>query len=98
MIYTVKKIEEDLDFGCEERAEGSPVMAVVVLEDEKKKQFRIKQEDAGLYERDIQEGMMVYLDENNLLQKASTVEKQEANQDGTCILCPARPDRVECGK
>ena len=23
MIYTVKRIDEDLDFGCEERAEGS---------------------------------------------------------------------------
>lgn len=29
----VKKIEEDVDFGCEERAENMPVMAVVTLED-----------------------------------------------------------------
>ena len=28
MIYIVKRIDEDLDFGCEERAEGAPVMAV----------------------------------------------------------------------
>ena len=28
-MYTVKRIEEDLDFGCEEREEGAPVMAVV---------------------------------------------------------------------
>ena len=33
MIYTVKKIEEDLDFGCEERADGVSAMAVVTLED-----------------------------------------------------------------
>ena len=31
MIYIVKRIDEDLDFGCEERAEGVPVMAVVTL-------------------------------------------------------------------
>ena len=31
MIYIVKRIDEDLDFGCEERAEGAPVMAVVTL-------------------------------------------------------------------
>ena len=31
MIYTVKRIDEDLDFGCEERAKDAPVMAVVTL-------------------------------------------------------------------
>ena len=31
MIYAVKRIDEDLDFGCEERAEDTPVMAVVTL-------------------------------------------------------------------
>ena len=25
MIYTVKRIDEDLDFGCEERAKDAPV-------------------------------------------------------------------------
>ena len=33
MIYTVKRIDEDLDFGCEERVEGALVMAVVTLID-----------------------------------------------------------------
>ena len=33
MIYTVKRIDEDLDFGCEERAKDAPVMAVVTLVD-----------------------------------------------------------------
>lgn len=28
MIYAVKRIDEDLDFGCEERDEGAPVMIV----------------------------------------------------------------------
>ena len=31
MIYTVKRIDEDLDFGCEERPKGMPVMAIVTL-------------------------------------------------------------------
>ena len=26
MIYTVKRIEEDVDYGCEERPEDVPVM------------------------------------------------------------------------
>ena len=29
MIYTVKRIDEDLDFGCEERAKDHPVMPLV---------------------------------------------------------------------
>lgn len=31
MIYTVLKIEEDLDYGCEDRRDDQPVMAVVTL-------------------------------------------------------------------
>ena len=33
MIYTVKRIDEDLNFGCEERPEGVPIMAIVTLTD-----------------------------------------------------------------
>ena len=33
MKYQVMRIEEDLDFGCEERGADEPVMAVVVLKD-----------------------------------------------------------------
>ena len=32
MNYRVVRIEEDVEFGCEERKEGDPVMAVVRLE------------------------------------------------------------------
>ena len=31
-IYKVTAIQEDLDFGCEERSGDSPVMAVVILQ------------------------------------------------------------------
>lgn len=71
MIFTVKKIEEDLDFGCEEKTEGTPVMAVVTLEDPDRQETRIKMEDALLYARDIQEGDKVYMDERNTLEKDS---------------------------
>ena len=33
MIYKLIDILEDIDFGCEEREENAPVMAVAVLED-----------------------------------------------------------------
>lgn len=69
MIYTVNRIDEDLDFGCEERAEDAPVMAVVTLIDSSGEELRVKAEDAMLYERDINEGDKVYLDKDNKLEK-----------------------------
>ena len=50
MIYTVKRIDEDLDFGCEERPKGMPVMAIVTLMNSSGEEIRIKAEDAMLYE------------------------------------------------
>ena len=35
MQYKVLKIEEDMDFGCEERQPGEALMSVVLMEDEK---------------------------------------------------------------
>lgn len=69
MIYIVKRIDEDLDFGCEERAEGAPVMAVVTLVNSSGEELRVKSEDAMLYERNINEGDKVYFDEKNKLEK-----------------------------
>ena len=66
MIYTVKRIDEDLDFGCEERAEGAPVMAVVTLMNSSGGEVRVKAEDAMLYERDINEGDKVYFEKDKL--------------------------------
>lgn len=65
-MYTVKRIEEDLDFGCEEREEGAPVMAIVTLIDSFGEEMRVKAEDAMLYERDINEGDKVYFDKDKL--------------------------------
>jgi len=69
MIYIVKRIDEDLDFGCEERAEGALVMAVVTLMNSSGEELRVKSEDAMLYERNINEGDKVYFDEENKLEK-----------------------------
>ena len=69
MIYIVKRIDEDLDFGCEERAQGVPVMAVVTLMNSSGEELIVKSEDAMLYERSINEGDKVYFDEENNLEK-----------------------------
>ena len=65
MIYTVKRIDEDLDFGCEERAEGSPVMAVVTLIDSSGEELRVKVEGDLLYKNNINEGDKVCYDKND---------------------------------
>ena len=69
MIYTVKRIDEDLDFGCEERPKGMPVMAIVTLTNSSGEEIKIKAEDAMLYECNINEGDKVCLDVNNKLEK-----------------------------
>lgn len=59
MKYRVVRIDEDIEFGCEERKEGIPVMAVVLLEDENGNQQHIRQMDQYLYDNDINEGDQV---------------------------------------
>ena len=49
MNYRVVRIEEDVEFGCEERKEGDPVMAVVRLEDEDGDVKIVRQRDQMLY-------------------------------------------------
>ena len=66
MIYTVKRIDEDLDFGCEERFE---VMAIVTLINSSREEVIVKVEDAMLYERNINEGDKVCFGVNNKLEK-----------------------------
>ena len=75
MKYTVKRIDEDLDFGCEERMEGAPVMAAVTLIDEEGQEMKLLQPDQMLYSKNINEGDIVYLDEKRKLQKVQLLEK-----------------------
>ncbi len=69
MNYRVVRIEEDVEFGCEERKEGDPVMAVVWLEDEDGDVKIVRQRDQMLYDRDINEGDRVWFDERQELVK-----------------------------
>ena len=69
MNYRVVRIEEDVEFGCEERKEVDPVMAVVRLEDEDGDVKIVRQRDQMLYDRDINEGDRVWFDERQELVK-----------------------------
>ncbi len=69
MRYFVEKIEEDIDFGCEERSADTPVMAVVTLKDENGEVVTEKFLDKRLVEEDIQEGDLVIRDESGDLAK-----------------------------
>ena len=69
MVYKVKEIQEDLDFGCEERSEDSPVMAIVLLTGEDGREKMTRQEDQLLYARNIDVGDKVVFDENGQLKK-----------------------------
>ena len=67
MKYKVVEIQEDVDFGCEERSEDLPVMAVVLLEGEDGSETMTRQADQMLYDRGIEEGDMVAFDERHEL-------------------------------
>ena len=83
MMYTVKRIDEDLDFGCEERPEDVPVMALVTLVNSSGKEVTVKAEDAELYERNIKKGDKVWLDVNNKLEKAESY-REKVNGKANC--------------
>lgn len=75
MKYKVLQIQEDLDFGCEERNADSPVMAVVILQGEDGSEKVIRQVDQLLYDRNINEGDMVVFDERHVLTKEYNKQK-----------------------
>lgn len=71
--YHVTRIEEP-DFGCEGRPEGQEIKDKVFLEEERTKEEKIIfMEDKLLYERDIDEGSKVVIDQDNRLQKAEVL-------------------------
>ena len=57
-------------YGCDERPEDVPVMAVVTLTNSLGEALVIKAEDAMLYECNINEGDKVSIDANNKLEKS----------------------------
>lgn len=67
--YYVTRIEEP-DFGCEGRPEGQEVKDKVFLKEETTgKETIVFMEDKLLYDRDIDEGSKVVIDEDGRLQK-----------------------------
>ncbi len=71
MVYRVLCIDEDIDYGCEERQLNSEVQAIVTLEDENGAKSKIRVADGYLYEAKIEEGDMVVFknEKSNLLLK-----------------------------
>lgn len=69
MKYKVMRIEEDIDFGCEERQSGAELMSIVLLESEDGQEISLRHNDRLLYERDINEGDTVMLNENRELKR-----------------------------
>ena len=68
--YHVTRIEEP-DFGCEGRPEGQEIKDKVFLKEEITAEEKIIfMEDKLLYDRDIDEGTKVIIDEDGRLQKA----------------------------
>ena len=64
-----ESFDEYIDFGCEERSADDPVIAIVTLLDENGEQLRSRQEDQMLYDRNINEGDLVVLDQKRCLRK-----------------------------
>ncbi len=70
MLYIVKKIMEP-DYGCEDRLDDYIAMDKVILLDESGFEISMKISDSELYEKDINEGDFVFLDDNNKIIKIS---------------------------
>ena len=68
MKYTVKQILE-ADYGCEERPEGSAVMALLRLCDENGLEVSMEVPDADLTSADINEGERIFFDRNKKIHK-----------------------------
>lgn len=60
VVFKINTIGEDLDYGCEDRLEHTPVMAAVFLERiDTGKRYIVKVDDNYLYKNDILEGDLV---------------------------------------
>ena len=70
MKYIVKKIQE-ADFGCEERPAGYEPQVIVRLCDESGHETDKELPDAGLYALGIDEGDLVYFDNDNKIRKVT---------------------------
>lgn len=72
-VYLVEGIDEDVDFGCEERADDMPVPAVVRLLDAKGNRRSLKMADCLLRERGIDQGSRVVFAPDGTLVPAENI-------------------------
>ena len=70
MLYTIQRIEENVDYGCEERSGAMPVQAIAVLLGDDGIEKSVHMPDALFYERALEAGDRVYLDTDGTLRKA----------------------------
>lgn len=73
--YLVLRIDEDINYGCEERAADEPVMAIVTLQDKDGNQCVLRQKDQMLYDLNINEGDYVTIDKQ---QGDQTIQKLQS--------------------
>ena len=84
-MYLVERIDEDIDFGCEERDEDSPVMALVTLVDGENQKV-IRYPDDELYALDIREGDQVIFLPDGRLKKPLTGDWTKKCQDSSASV------------
>lgn len=83
-MYRIVRIEEP-DFGCEGRMDGQPVMDRVVLREESGQEIVREMADYLLYERDLNEGDAVMIDEDGKLRSVVAVVTGGVGGIGKCI-------------
>lgn len=76
---------EEPDFGCEGRPEGQPVLDKVLLKDASDKMIERVMDDNLLYERNLEEGDCVAIDEQGNLRSIVAVVTGGAGGIGRCI-------------
>ncbi len=69
LLCKLLKVEEDVDFGCEERSEDEPAMAIVTVQEENGFVRTLRVPDQYLYDCDINEGDEVFLEKDGAFQK-----------------------------
>ena len=88
MQYKVLKIEEDMDFGCEERQPGEALMSVVLMEDENGNETSLRHDD-GLCMKEISMREI-------LLPWTGSISCGNCKTEGTYIIGFCH-DRTVCG-
>ena len=81
MTYTIIEILEDIEVGCEERAEGEGPKAIAILRSEEGDERSFRMDDALFYVRGLEEGSRVCFDEDGLLVKAIAKEDSHVLPD-----------------